>query len=162
MFDEQQEQVRRLLSIAKTVGRGAVIKQVQAMLIPHVMKIFGEHDHGELRAMILQDYQLVEEHTPENVQKALENVGSDPEMRRQFQGLIVESITPENIIKWLDNPEQWLTDDQAEEQREKLRKCAEVIRETQGGKEWLSRQVYEIYRMAGITPEDTKPAPAND
>lgn len=162
MFDQRKEDLKQLLTVAKTFGKSAVMGQIRSMLIPHVMEVFSKHGHSELRAAILQDYPLVENHTPDGVRNALHNVGSDPEMREMFHGLIVEAITPANIIAWMENPEEWLDRREAEEQREELQKCADVIRETSGGEEWLARQVYEIYRMAGITPEHTNPVQAND
>lgn len=162
MLDDYKEDIQKLVGMAKTLGKGTLLTQVQSMLIPHVMEVFSRYNHTQLRAAILDDYPLVATHTPEGVRNALSNVGSDPETRQMFQSLMVEAITPENILTWMEHPEEWLDAEEAEEQREELQKCAEVIRETSGGEEWLYRQVYEIYRMAGITAEDTRPVQADD
>jgi hypothetical protein len=162
MFGAGKQDVKKLVSMAKTLGRGAVVGQIQSMLVPHVMEVFSKHGHGELRAAILQDYPLVRKHTPRGVRNALANIGGDPETRQVFQGFIVDTITPENVITWMENPDEWLEAAEAEEQRENLQQCADVLRETKGGEEWLNRQIWEIYRMAGITPEDTTVGQGND
>lgn len=162
MFEEQKETAEQILSTATLLGESFVIRQVQSMLIPHVVDIFADHDHEDLKRMIVTDYDLVENQAPEGVKNTLRNLGSSPETRQLFETLVLESITPENILNWLRNPEEWLDEDGDEEQRERLRKCAEVIEETPGGYEWLEEQVIEVYRIANIVPEDTNLKQAND
>lgn len=162
MFEEQKETAEQILSTATLLGESFVIRQVQSMLIPHVVDIFAEHDHEDLKRMIVTDYDLVENQAPEGVKNTLRNLGSSPETRQLFENLVLDSITPENILDWLRNPEEWLDEDGDEEQRERLRKCAEVIEETPGGYEWLEEQVIEVYRIANIVPEDTNLKQAND
>lgn len=162
MFNDGGEKVKEYLSTLSTLGRSAAIQQVQSILIPHVLNIFGEHDHTMLRNMIYTDYDLVQEETPEGIKRALQNLGSDPQFRAQFEGLVVQTLTPENILEWLDNPEEWLDEDGAEDQREELQKCAQVIRETPGGLQWLEKQVWDLYRLGNIVPEDSTPQAADD
>lgn len=159
--ERRRKQLEQFLDAVKVFGQGFAIKQAQSMLLPHIMEVFSEHDHGDLRAMIYQDYPLVENHTPEGVRSALGKIGSDEDVQQQYQSIVVQTITPENVIRWLENPEEWLDEHEADEQREELQKCAEVLRETSKGEEWLAEQIYAIYRMAGISAEDTSPATAN-
>lgn len=162
MFEGQKEKAEKLLNMASMFGKSAIIGQVQSMLIPKIVQIFSEHDHEDLKRMILTDYDLVKEHTPEGVRTALQNVGSSPETRQYFETLVMETVTPENILLWLRNPEEWLDAEEAAEQREELRKCAEVIENTKGGPQWLEEQVLDVYRIANILPEDTNRVEATD
>lgn len=162
MFDNGREKAERLLEMATLLGKSKIISQVQSMLVPKVVEIFSEHDNEDLRRMILTDYDLVKNHTPPGIKQTLQNVGSSRETRQYFEAMVMESITPENIIKWLRNPEEWLDADEAAEQREELRQCADVIENTQGGMEWLERQVLDVYRMANIVPEEPSPAKATE
>lgn len=157
-----REKADKLMETASVLGKSVIISQVQSILAPKVVEIFSDHGHEELKRMILTDYDLVMEHTPEGLRKTLKRVGPTRELRLQFENMVVESIQPENVLFWLKNPEEWLEDDEAEEQREELRKCAEVIETTDGGQEWLVRQVEDVYKIAGIIPEDTRIAESND
>lgn len=156
------ETLKKLLGTASFLGKSAVISQVQAMLMPKILEVFSDHGHDELQRMILTDYRLVENQTPEPIRNALTNLGSNPETRQQWEGVVLEYITPDNIKTWMRNPGEWLDAEEAEEQREELRKCAEVIETTKGGEEWLEEQVVDLYRMANIVPNKDKSVEAND
>lgn len=156
------ERAGQVLQKISALSDSAAIAQAQKMILPHVLRIFSQHGHEDLRRMILTDYDLVEQQTPEGVRNALGNIGSDPQTRRQWEHLIVEYITPDNIIEWLRAPEEWLDEAEADEQRAELKRCADVIEETPGGEEWLAQQVYAIYTMAGIAPEDSTRQKPND
>lgn len=162
MKDDLESKARSVLTLLTTLGDAKAISTIQSMLLPHVMRIFTHHDHTELQHMILTDYDLVRKQTPEGVKNVLENVDPGPDLREQWEETIVTNVTPENIVKWLRNPEEWLDDEDAEVQRAELRKCAEVIEETPGGEAWLEAQVLDLYEMAGIVPEDSTRVSAND
>lgn len=155
MLENSQEKIETVLNTLSVLGKSAAVTQVQSIVVPYVMEVFTEHDHTTLEKMILMDYDLVAQKTPPGVRQTLNNVGSSPKMRQQWQGLITQQITPQNILLWLKNPDEWLNAEDADEQREELQKCAEVIESTPGGEEWLARQVFEVYKMAGIAPEDS-------
>ena len=162
MFDDAGNRAKEMLSTLSTFGKAAAIQQVQSMLIPHVLNIFAEHDHTVLRKMIYADYDLVREEMPPGLKQALQNIGSDPEFRQQYEGLVLQTLTPENILEWLDEPEEWLDPEEAAEQIAEIKRCADTIRETPGGQEWLERQVWDLYRLGNIVPEDSTPAAADD
>lgn len=157
-----RETIKSVLKMASLFGKGTAVTQAQTMLMPHILRVFSQHDHTELERMILTNYPLVEEKTPEKIRNALDNLGSDPEVRAQYEGVVLELITPENILNWLRNPDEWLDEEEANRQREELRWCAEVIEETEGGEEWLEEQVLDLYRMANIVPNTSKTLEAND
>lgn len=162
MFEGKKEKAEELLKMASLLGKSTIIGQVQSMLVPYIIEIFGEHDHTDLKRMILTDYDLVETQTPDNVRKALKNVGSSPQTRSYFESLVMDTITPENILTWLRNPKEWLDEEASAKERTELRRCAKVIENTDGGEEWLERQVLDIYRIAEIIPEDTKTVKPTD
>lgn len=162
-FDRLQSALHTAATFSKTMAMG----MVQKMLMPYILQVFAEHDHEQLRKMIIADYALVRRKTPEGVRIALDNVGSNPELRERWEGIVLEVVTPENIKEWLRNPDEWLDAEGAEQQRERLRRCADVIEETQGGELWLEQQVLDLYAMAGLidgapVAETDKPAEADD
>lgn len=156
------DKLQKLAQTASLLGKSTVIQQVQQMLMPHILAIFSEHDHGELEKMIQTNYRLVDNHTPPGIKNALQNLGSNPELREQWEGVVLTYVTPENIKQWLRNPEEWLDADEAERQRAELRRCADVIEETPGGEEWLQSQVMDLYRMARIVPKNSTARAADD
>lgn len=154
MFGEVGSRISKTLKQVSRISKGAAIAQVQAMLLPHIMRVFHKHGHEELRRYIVVNYPLVEQKTPDGLRKTLSNLGSNPEIRQQWEGWVLQTITPENIVTWLRNPEEWLDAEDAAEQRAELKRCADVLEETPGGMDWLEVQVLDLYRMAGIIPED--------
>lgn len=162
MFDGKKEQAEKILQLASLFGESYAVKQVQAALIPHVIEIFGEHEATEVRRMILTDYALVKNHTPEGVRSALQNLGSNRQTRQLFEQLVLDRITPENVLAWMKEPGEWLEGTETLQQRRRLKECAAMIEETEGGEAWLEEQVLDVYRMANIIPEDTKPVQVND
>lgn len=160
--EDTAQTMKRFLKTATFLGKGFAVRQVQSMLMPHILQIFNEHDHSELEKMVVTNYALIEEQTPQPVRNILDNLGSNPEMRAQWEGVVLELVTPENIKEWLRNPDEWLDAEEAEEQREELRKCAEVIEETPHGEQWLETQVLDLYRMAHIIPNNSKTVETNE
>lgn len=143
-------------------GKAAAIAETQRQLIPHIIDIFANHDQDTVWQFIVTDYPLVEEETPQTLKNTLANLANNSKLRGVYHNAMLEYITPENILMWLRNPEEWLDDAEAQEQRERLRQCAEVIETTEGGYAWLEEQVLQIYRYADIVPEDSTPANTNE
>lgn len=161
-ISDATDTLKNILKTASFLGKNVAVSQVQSMLMPQILKVFSEHGHEDLQRMIVTNYSLVEEQTPPGIRNALDNLGSNPETRQQWEGVVLEYITPENIIEWLRNPEEWLNEEEAEKQREELKLCATTIEETEGGEEWLETQVMDLYRMAHIVPNNSKSVEAND
>lgn len=147
--------IGQIADALKLVGKGSAISMAQSFLLPKVMAVFAEHDHEELRMYIRSNYPLVERETPDGVKRALNNLGNDPRFRDQYESLVLQTVTPANVMEWLRTPEEWLDREDAEQQRAELRRCAEVIETTPGGQEWLEAQVLQLYAYAGIIPEDS-------
>lgn len=150
------------LKIVSKFGKSAAITQVQSMLIPHILNVFAEPNHEDLRNYIIVDYDLVEKDTPPGVRNALDNLGSNRELRSQWEHIVLQLITPENIKAWLRHPEEWLSVEEADRQRAELKRCADVIENTEGGEEWLEEQVLDLYRMANIVSQTAKAPRADD
>lgn len=162
MSEKVANRLRSVLTTASKLGKGAGLAAAQQLLLPHVLEVFGEHDHQEVKRMILADYQLVQHEMPEEARSVLENLGSNPELREQWAGTVTSTLTPENVLEWLHNADEYLDDDVDEERLREMEYCAVVIEDTSGGEAWLEQQILDLYRMAGIIPEDSTPAPAND
>lgn len=150
------------MTTASKFGRDAGMVAAQQLILPRVLEVFGEHDHEELKRMILANYDLVQNDTPPEVRSVLENIGSNPELREQWAGIITTTVTPENVLNWLHNADEHLDDDVDEERIREMEYCAIVIEDTSGGRQWLERQLYDLYAIAGIIPEDSTPVAADD
>lgn len=161
-MDISKSSINDLLETASSLGQSALVSYVQSLILPHVMEVFAKHDHNKLEAMIRTNYPLVREHTPEGYKRALANLGSNPKFKQQYEQMVLEYVTPENVLEWMRNPDEWLDEEEANEQREELRKCAAVIEETPHGEQWLEDQVLQVYEFAGIVPEDSTPTVTND
>lgn len=156
---------KRLSSIVKTYvlqGKRAAVVETQRHLIPHILKVFAEHDEETVYKFIVTDYPLVEERLPDSVKNALHNLAQNGQLRPVYQGWVMEYVTPENILTWMRNPDEWLDAEDAEDQRMNLRLCAATIEETEGGRAWLEEQVMEIYHYADIVPKDSTPEAAKE
>lgn len=162
MASHVSERLGSLLSMASTFGKEAAISMAQQFLMPKVLEVFAEHDHEDLRRMVLANYPLVEQELSDNVKQALRNLGSNPEFRDHYEATVIRLVTPQNILHWLKHPEEWLDDEASDEHVAELKACAAVIEDTSGGMAWLERQVIELYRYADIVPEDVVVDPADD
>lgn len=162
MFDDANAKISETLDTLSSLGKTTAVSWVQQMLIPHVLDVFSEYDEEVVRRMIRTDYALVREETPPKIKQTLRNLGSNPEIRQRWEGVVLNTLTPVNILEWMKNPEEWLDAKDAAEQRERLRQCAAMIEKTPGGEAWLERQVIDLYRLAQIVPEDSTPATADD
>lgn len=155
MSENGESRLQSIASMAKLLGKDVGVTMAQKWLMPKILQIFTEHDHQELRRYILSNYDLVENETPPGIKRALRNLGNDPQLRSQYEQVVMTYVTPDNVIHWLEHPEEWLEDEDADEQRVELKACAETIKTTAGGELWLQRQILQIYEYAGIVPQDT-------
>lgn len=147
--------VGKIAKVALFEGQAAAVTEAQRHLIPHILDIFTDHDHEEVYRFIITDYPLVREETPEPVKNALHNLSQNGMLRDRYHHAVLNTVTPENVLEWLNNPGEWLDEEDADEVRIELEMCAVIIEETPGGREWLERQVFQIYRYANIVPEDS-------
>lgn len=147
--------IGQIAKVAMFEGKAAAITEAQRHLVPHILDIFTDHDHEEVYRFIITDYPLVREETPEPVKNALHNLSQNGMLRDRYHHAVLSTVTPENVLTWLRNPDEWLDAADADEVRVELEMCAAAIEETPGGQAWLEKQVYEIYRYANIVPEDS-------
>lgn len=154
--------IQRTLERLSYVSQSAAMSAVQQYLMPYIIRVFADHDEGDLERMILANYDLVKQQTPAGIKQALRNLGSNPRLREQYADLVVTLVTPANVKEWLRNPEEWLEAEEADEQRERLKACADVIEETPGGEVWLEAQIMRLYEYAQIVPEQPDTAVADD
>lgn len=117
---------------------GMVLKKIRSTLTDEL----ADEDPEVLQKYILTDYDLVAKETPESVRETIEGKGE------HFSHLFDQFVHPEYVYGWLANPE-WAP---SEEIRENLRECADIIDVTPGAAEWLTKQVYSVWVMAGIDP----------
>lgn len=162
MVDIDSENVEKAMKVLSRMSKDTAMVMAQQMLIPHILNIFQEHDHNEVKRMILSNYPLVEKELPDNVEQALRNLGSNDQLRGRWEDVVVTYLTPDNILKWLHNPAEWSDEELPEEHRRELEYCAVVIEDTRGGREWLERQIEQLYKYAGIIPEETTVVEADD
>lgn len=152
----------RVASMLSLAGKSAGISWAQRFLMPHILEVFADHDHEELHRMILANYPLVQNDLPPNVKQALRNLGNNPRLRDQYEQVVLTTVTPANIIEWMQDPDEWLPEDASDEHRDRIRACAMTIERTGGGDAWLERQVLELYHIAGIVPEGSMAPETND
>lgn len=157
MIDNAGERISSIIKTFAFRGKQAAVMEAQRQLIPHILKIFAKHDEETVWKYIVTDYALVENETPEPIKNMLHNLSRNAQLRDTYHNTLVTYITPENILRWLRSPEEWLDAEDADKQRERLKQCAETIETTDGGEEWLARQVYCIYQYANAVPEDSTP-----
>lgn len=145
------ETVANLTSMAKDLGRDALVSSAANRLYPHIVRIFTKYDADEVEKFILVDYCLVRNHTPPGVQNMLARHG------RHVEETIMQMVTPEKILYRLEHPDEWVDEDTDEAVRIEMRLAAEIIRETPGGMAWLEREVLDLYWMAGIITDEQRP-----
>lgn len=161
-MDVELPNLGRIASKFVLVGKAAGMEAARQELTPMIIDVFAENDHDDLYRMILANYPLVRQDLPPGVKNALRNLGSNPQLRGQFENSVMTIITPENILALMHDPDEWLPDDAPAAQHRRIKACAQTIEETAGGEAWLERQVLDLYRIAGIIPEDSMPPEPND
>lgn len=153
MSDDDSSSVMEMIDISMSDVRDALLGTGQMTIATLVKRgiqqstvsVFRKHGAEDLERYILVDYNLVQEEMPPNIKKVVRNYGP------QYADAIVAYVNPNAVLHWLENP-NWIPEEE-EEVRQELQECADVIRETPGGREWLNRQVFHIYQMAGIANE---------
>jgi len=141
--DGEQSRLQRIIQMAKVAGASIVVPMVQSYIRDEVVSLVRNHDPEELREYILVQYPLVEEEVPENVETGLRQLGP------QFSAEIQNYVTPENVLSWLDTPEEYIDAD--EEEYDRIKRCGEIIRETPRGTQWLEAQVLAVWALCGLT-----------
>lgn len=136
--------LQRLASMAGTVGKAAVVPAVQDIVRDQVVDILQEQDPEKLQELIYVEYPLVRRQMPERYVNVLGQVGP------QFEDEIRAMVHPSQVLKWLKHPDEWMDVEENPTTAAKIRKCHEVITETEGGEEWLAMQTYHLYQMAGV------------
>lgn len=142
---EDQQRINRVVQLAKTAGVGVATPILKGFIRNKVIDLVNEHDPEDLRDRVEVQYPLVDEGLDENMKQTLGDVGP------QFEDQIKNTVNPEGILHWLNNPEEYIDAD--EKEYEQIKRCAEVIEETPQGRRWLRSQVICLWDIAGIVPE---------
>jgi hypothetical protein len=141
--DGEQSRLQRIVQMAKVAGASIVVPMVQSYIRDEVVSLVRNHEPEELREYILVQYPLVEEEVPEGVKNGLRQLG--PQFSQQIQSY----VTPENVLTWLDNPEEHIDAD--DEEYDRIKRCGEIIRGTPRGEQWLQAQVLAVWALCGLT-----------
>jgi len=136
--------VSRVATTAKVAGKSMAVPAVKKFVREKAVAALNNHDPDELEGYILVDYPLIREELDPQTKEALGNACP------QFAGAIQSEVTPENVMMWLRNPEEWMDDDTPEETLEEVRRVAEVIESTPGGQKWLEAQVLSLWDIGSI------------
>jgi len=133
----------RIATLAQTAGAAVAVPALKSYVQRQVIDLVNSEDPDQLRECIEEDYPLVKEGLGEGTRNALGSVGP------QFEDQIKSTVNPEGILTWLENPEEYI--DAGDDEYEQIRRCAEIIHETEGGRTWLTSQVIQLWKVAGIT-----------
>jgi len=134
----------RVAGVAKALGKTAALPVAQNVLRQQVVTVLTQHDPEVLEDYILVNYSLVDNQLPPEVENTLGNVGP------QFEGPIKKFVRPESILSWMEDPEEWMDDEQYAEVGEDVETCAEIIRTTPGGVKWLEEECVRLWDVAGV------------
>jgi len=136
--------VSRVATTAKVAGKSMAVPAVKRFVREKAVAALNEHDPDDLEAYIFVDYPLIREELSPETKEALGNACP------QFAGPIQSEVTPENVMLWLENPEEWMDEDTPEETMDEVREVAEVIKDTPGGQKWLEAQVLSLWDIGNI------------
>jgi len=139
-----QDRISQITRMLKFGGKAVAGPMVRKFIRNRVVAILSEKEPQILQNYILTDYPLVENNTPQKVRNALGNIGP------QFEEEIQQLVTPENVLDWLEYPEEWLDVSQNPQQAQDLRECHQIIKNTPGGVEWLEDQCLAVWQIAGV------------
>lgn len=128
----------------KPFGDGFIGRMVENKLKSVVVEVFGDYDADDLQKYILAETPIVETELEEKHKEKLRRAADSNE------DLIREHLHPPLVWDWLSNPE-WAPSSTIERE---LNECADTIRSTPGGKEWLCEQVYTVWDIAGVDRPD--------
>jgi hypothetical protein len=134
--------IGQIASLAKFAGKSVVLPMLKGLIRDEVVKLLNENDPEELRNYITVQYPLVEQDLPPRVKQAMRKVGP------RFADDIEEEVTTENILSWLEDPDEHV--DMPDAEAEQVQACADIIRETPGGEEWLENQVRSVWQLCGV------------
>lgn len=140
-WGDRIDQISRMLKFGGKAVAGPMVKE---FVRNRVVRIFAETDPSTLQNYILTDYDLVKNDTPPKVRNVLGNIGP------QFSEEIQQLVTPERVLGWLENPEEWMDVQQYPDRAADIRECYQIIKNTPGGEEWLEEQCIAVYEIAGV------------
>lgn len=134
--------ISKIVSMAGIAGKSVVVPMVQGYIRDEMLRILNQHDPEKLESYILVQYPLVQQDAPDNVKSGLQRVGP------MYAEEIRQTVTPDNILSWMENPEEHV--EAEEDDYENIRACAEIIKETPGGRQWLESQVLAVWVLCDV------------
>lgn len=140
-LSDRVDQIGRMLKFG---GKAVAAPMVKEFVRSRVVRILSDRDPSTLQNYILTDYDLVENDTPPKVRNVLGNIGP------QFSEEIQELVTPDRVLGWLKEPEEWMDVGDHPQKAADIRECYQIIKNTPGGEEWLEEQCIAVYEIAGV------------
>lgn len=136
--------VGRVMNALKLGGKIAARPMVESMLREKVVFLLRKHDPDKIEQFIQVNYPLVAKQMPQNYKNAIANAGP------HFEEEIQQYARPDQVLHWLEHPEEWMDVDEHSQKAADVRECYRIITTTPGGRDWLERQCIEVWRIARI------------
>lgn len=148
------ETLGQVAEYAQLFGQGAAISVVQDMVRGQITQLLQSYGAEDVESYVIVQTPIVRQKAPEGFKDALKNVG--PKFFEEIQTF----VTPDRILEWLEDADEWLTEEDVEKYTEpgvektpeelhaELQEIADVIRETQGGMAWLKSECRDIHMLA--------------
>lgn len=136
--------VDRVAGTAKIAGKSMAVPAVKQYVREKAVEALRDNDPEDLERYITVNYPLIRNSLSDEVKQALGNACP------QFEGVIKSTVTPDKVMYWLENPEEWMDEDADEETLEEIRQAAQIIHETPGGERWLQNQVIDLWDIGNI------------
>lgn len=146
--DSGRDSLGDLARLAAVIGLNVVEEPVKNYLREKAVALVADHDPNDLHNMISLDVNIVEKHIPPAVRGTLKKYGEDLEPH------IRDYVTADQILRWLEDPEEWLPEDADDDVVEEIRAAYEVIEGHKEGRRWLEEQVQTVYRIAQLTDDE--------
>lgn len=134
--------ISKITSMAGVAGKTLVLPMVKEYIQTQVINVLNENGPEQLEQYILVQYPLVDNDLPDRVKQGMQRVGP------KYSAEIRQHVTPDNVLEWLDNPEEIIDAD--EETYEQIRECKRIIEETPRGRQWLRSQVLAVWILCGV------------
>lgn len=138
------EKLTELVTKATIAGKQAALPVLQDILRQEVVRLLSQNDPEVLKQYIDVGYPIVENELPDGYRNALATAGP------KFEDQILQVVTPDTVLHWLSNPDEWMTDDIPDETRDDVREVADILKNYPGGYRWLENQVLAVYEICGI------------
>lgn len=129
---------------AKLMGKQSVVPMIQRSVRDELVRLLNEHDPDELRKYIDVGYPMLREELPQGYKNAFSTLGP------QFEDQIYQTVNPETVKSWLNNPDEWMGDDADAETVEEVREIGRILDEYPGGEQWLEQQLVDFYDLCDI------------